>query len=122
MPCTGACKAYQVHNQQRYDIARPSPSLRGYDRYWRAFVVAYRMGYDLNPNHESFADVIAKRNVCSVPNCYVTRGLQYDHITPISQGGARLDPANVQPLCARHHNIKTAGERTAKGIGGPKTS
>lgn len=34
-----------------------------------------------------------------------------DHIVPIEQGGARLDPANLQALCNRHHNQKTARER-----------
>jgi 5-methylcytosine-specific restriction endonuclease McrA len=26
-----------------------------------------------------------------------------DHIIPIEDGGARLDPANLQALCKRHH-------------------
>ena len=37
-----------------------------------------------------------------------------DHITPISQGGARLDPENLQPMCHSCHNRKRARERWDK--------
>ena len=33
-----------------------------------------------------------------------------DHITPIQEGGARLDPENLQPLCHSCHNSKRARE------------
>ncbi len=35
-----------------------------------------------------------------------------DHITPINRGGAPLDIENLQSLCNRCHNIKSAQERT----------
>ena len=46
-----------------------------------------------------------------------------DHIVPISQGGERLDWLNLQSLCIKCHNSKTASERRgndseqAEGIG-----
>lgn len=41
-----------------------------------------------------------------------------DHVVPIKDGGGRLDPSNLQPLCISCHNRKTAAEtsrRSAKG-------
>lgn len=37
-----------------------------------------------------------------------------DHITPISRGGAKRDPKNLQSLCHTCHNQKTAIERQGK--------
>ena len=34
-----------------------------------------------------------------------------DHITPINNGGARVDINNVQGLCHRHHNAKHNREK-----------
>ncbi len=34
-----------------------------------------------------------------------------DHITPIKQGGSKLCLSNLQSLCHRHHNAKSAAER-----------
>lgn len=33
-----------------------------------------------------------------------------DHITPINQGGDPWRRSNLQALCSRHHNIKSARE------------
>lgn len=35
---------------------------------------------------------------------------QVDHIRPIRQGGARLDPENLQALCHSCHSRKTRTE------------
>lgn len=37
--------------------------------------------------------------------------LECDHVTPLEQGGAALDPANLQTLCRRCHIAKTTRER-----------
>lgn len=37
-------------------------------------------------------------------------GKVVDHIIPIRKGGAKLDEANLQTLCVRHHAIKTGKE------------
>ena len=46
------------------------------------------------------------------PNCRVCgeKANAVDHIVAISQGGAELDPVNLQSLCRRHHNTKTTSE------------
>lgn len=33
-----------------------------------------------------------------------------DHIQPINEGGSKLERDNLQPLCEKHHNQKTAKE------------
>ncbi|WP_082482252.1 HNH endonuclease [Flavobacterium sp. Leaf359] len=38
-----------------------------------------------------------------------------DHIIPISRGGAELDDKNLQPLCKRCHDSKSARERSGRG-------
>lgn len=40
--------------------------------------------------------------------------LQVDHIVPLRDGGAPLDPLNLQVLCASCHSLKTAAERDAR--------
>ena len=37
-----------------------------------------------------------------------------DHILPIRLGGERMDPNNLQPLCASCHNKKSRSERGRK--------
>lgn len=39
---------------------------------------------------------------------------QVDHIQPIADGGARLDPANLQSLCISCHSKKTAIDKKAR--------
>lgn len=36
-----------------------------------------------------------------------------DHIVPINEGGAKLDPDNFQGLCNMHHNQKSGREGAA---------
>lgn len=38
-------------------------------------------------------------------------GYVIDHIVPINKGGARLDPSNLQNLCAQCHQRKRGKER-----------
>lgn len=52
---------------------------------------------------------------------------EVDHITPIEDGGARLDLANLQSLCKSCHSKKTARDVRARvgrrgGIGGADPS
>ena len=35
-----------------------------------------------------------------------------DHIIPVKEGGAEVDPDNLQSLCHFHHNKKTVSDRT----------
>lgn len=45
----------------------------------------------------------------------VTAATVADHITPIERGGAKLDEKNLQPLCKKHHDSKSANERSGRG-------
>jgi len=42
------------------------------------------------------------------------KGLEVDHITPISEGGHPFDPGNLQTLCTACHQDKTAREASER--------
>jgi 5-methylcytosine-specific restriction protein A len=46
-----------------------------------------------------------------------TSANQVDHIKPINDGGARLDPRNLQSLCISCHSAKTAIDKAARRLG-----
>jgi 5-methylcytosine-specific restriction enzyme A len=48
---------------------------------------------------------------CVVTGCPSKGKLFADHIIELEDGGDPWNPANVQTLCSRHHNLKTAGAR-----------
>lgn len=55
---------------------------------------------------------LAAHPLCQAPAC--NRLAEHvDHVTPLSAGGERYDPANLQSLCREHHADKTAGEANA---------
>jgi 5-methylcytosine-specific restriction protein A len=43
-----------------------------------------------------------------------TTATEVDHVVPISEGGALLDLANTQSLCAEHHADKSAADRARR--------
>lgn len=43
------------------------------------------------------------------------RATQVDHIIPVSLGGPRLDPRNLQPVCTNCHGVKTGYNRKLAG-------
>ncbi len=48
----------------------------------------------------------------------VTQATVADHIIPISLGGSKFDDDNLQSLCEKCHNAKSAAEsRAARGMG-----
>lgn len=55
------------------------------------------------------------RGKCQRQGCG-ERGIYVDHIVEIADGGAPLDRANCELLCASHHQVKTQRER-AKRLG-----
>jgi len=74
---------------------RPSTSRRGYDRRWQALRMM----------------VLRREPLCR--RCQKP-AQDVDHILPMSKGGARLDQANLQPLCRSCHRAKHAeDERNA---------
>lgn len=50
---------------------------------------------------------------CWLAGCPVTATV-VDHVVELKDGGAALDEANVQSLCASCHNKKTAEERAKR--------
>ena len=66
------------------------------------------------PAWKSFSKAFLKAHPwCSVPGCG-QMAAHADHKTPISRGGAGLDPNNVQALCIGHHNQKSALQRSTR--------
>lgn len=53
------------------------------------------------------ASVLRTRPLCEVPGCGMV-STQVDHVISRRRGGADLDAANVQALCASCHSAKTA--------------
>ena len=49
--------------------------------------------------------------------CGSNVGLVADHIVERKDGGADLDPSNIELLCAAHHNAKTAEARRKRSEG-----
>ena len=63
--------------------------------------------YDSTAWRRFRAQTLRQRPLCQVDGCgQASRHL--DHRVPIRAGGAPLDPANVQALCASCHSRKTA--------------
>jgi hypothetical protein len=50
---------------------------------------------------------------CAVEGCEVDRHLEIDHKQPVARGG-KTELANLQRLCAHHHDEKTARESTTR--------
>jgi 5-methylcytosine-specific restriction protein A len=75
---------------------RGSAAKRGYDRTWQKLRAWF----------------LASNPICV--HCQqagiLTAAVHVDHIQPINQGGARLDQANLQALCAGCHSRKTMRE------------
>lgn len=68
----------------------------------------------LTPEHEAWRKVVLRkaRYRCEGLGCGASGVKLYaDHVVEIKDGGAPLDPANGQALCARCHARKTARER-----------
>ncbi|MCA1259418.1 HNH endonuclease [Nitratireductor aquimarinus] len=52
--------------------------------------------------------------------CETAPATEVDHITPMRQGGAPRDRANLQSLCGTCHRQKTGAERAGKTWTPPK--
>jgi 5-methylcytosine-specific restriction endonuclease McrA len=50
--------------------------------------------------------ILRLRPICEIVGCGIA-ATHVDHIVPRRRGGADLDPANVQALCASCHSAKT---------------
>ena len=99
---TGSARC-QIHQRAR-NGERGTTKERGYGDVWprvRTIVLA----------EEPFC------RVCLTVD-QVTPATEVDHILPLSQGGARLDRTNLQPLCGNCHRIKTRAETLGMSAGG----
>ena len=111
------CPDHQKARYKAQDARRGSPSKRGYDRTWYAFLACYRRCVDLDADDPGFGEELMRRNRCA--ECWkqgrVNRQrLEFDHIVPLRAGGERLSVENVQPLCHAHHSAKTMRESVVK--------
>lgn len=90
--CTAAGRndSAESRRNKQTDPFYLSPQWRKFSRWWRS----------LHP-------------LCSVCG---REGQMVDHKTPISRGGAKLDPDNVQTMCWRCHNRKTGRERSEVSV------
>lgn len=79
------------------DAVRGSAAARGYDGAWRRFRAQVLREEPICRFH----DHAAHRHECSLEATVV------DHIVPIAAGGARLERANVRPVCRRAHEVLT---------------
>lgn len=52
--------------------------------------------------------------ICAMAGDDCSGRMMLDHKVERKDGGADLDPNNLQWLCHRHHQIKTANEMTAR--------
>ncbi len=80
-----------------FHSARPSSSRRGYGAAWRKFRAWF---LSLHP-------------FCSVEGCGQP-ATEVDHIIPLENGGAHLDPTNSQSLCKPCHSAKTYRENKSR--------
>lgn len=63
--------------------------------------------------------ILQRDPLCKIAGCAKRYGTalpsnEVDHIIPIRQGGAELDPDNLQGLCHSCHSAKTARETQAR--------
>jgi len=83
---------------------RKSARARGYDTAWDRLAARYR-------REHPFCEECARRG-------YVGLMDEVDHIIPLVDGGARLDPENLQSLCWKcHKGWKRQIESFARSVG-----
>jgi 5-methylcytosine-specific restriction endonuclease McrA len=93
--CPEHAAAFARASNQRRDALRPSPAERGYGYDWRKLRAAV---------------LERDRGIC-----YWCGGpaKTVDHLIPLAQGGARLDPANLVAACLPCNSSRGGQTRTA---------
>lgn len=94
---SGRCAKHRQQADRELAERRGSASARGYDHDWE---LARRVYLAAHP----FCEIAVKCNGLPLHRRVATA---VDHIVPISRGGARLDPANLQSACWACHSWKT---------------
>lgn len=59
---------------------------------------------------------------CQRPGCGSAKRIIADHIIERKDGGADLDPANIELLCHACHQVKTAAARARRAAGRATTA
>lgn len=90
------CAVHTQQDRRGGEVARPSPSARGYGRKWQKVRDAY----------------LQEHPYCVVCGAIAT---DVDHIVPRRRGGTD-DWSNLQSMCHSHHSQKTA--KVDGGYGG----
>jgi 5-methylcytosine-specific restriction enzyme A len=98
-PGKSKCAKHQTEQTRGFDQRR-NPALTAF-YHSAAWLRARRAQLAREPNCR----------VCGVPATDV------DHVLAIVDGGARLDPANLQSLCSKHHDKKSGRERRSRARG-----
>jgi 5-methylcytosine-specific restriction protein A len=95
----GRCRIHTTDTYRRIERYRGTAKARGYDADWRRVR----------------DDVLRDEPFCRAcgPNV-ISLAVEVDHVTPLAHGGARLDRANLQPLCRECHQSKTSGENAQR--------
>lgn len=83
------CPEHEEQAQKEYDKQRGSARQRGYDKAWEKARSSYLATHPLCEDCD-------KRGL-------VEPAVMVHHIKPLSEGGKRLDPDNMQALCNRCH-------------------
>lgn len=100
----GLCEACRAAKHREIDARRGTATERGYDGRWRKARAAFLRRNPLCVHCEREELVVAATVV--------------DHIIPHKgDSGLFWDELNWQPLCKRHHDIKTAREDGGFGRG-----
>lgn len=91
------CPQHQTARYRQIERQRGTATQRGYDASWRRVR----------------ENVLRRdRHICRV--CHERPATEVDHITPMHRGGERLNPANLQAICGRCHDDKTARENSER--------
>ncbi|MBY8826109.1 HNH endonuclease signature motif containing protein [Sphingomonas colocasiae] len=70
-----------------------------------------------SPEWRALVRQIKRQRGAFCERCGSTKGLIADHIVERRDGGADLDPSNIELLCAAHHAKKTAEARRRRALG-----
>ena len=90
------CARHEKSERREKDQRRGSSTSRGYDRDWREF-------------RECHAQNVPP--ICATcGHAGASKEMHLDHVVALAKGGERLDPSNVQWLCAGCHRVKTIRE------------
>ena len=94
-----------------YGLGRPkkrTTKARGYGHDWRRYSERHRRDYPLCGGS---ANKAREGAFGCLSEGHTTEATEVDHIVPLVDGGARLDPMNTQSLCRAHHHQKTQEEK-----------